>query len=150
MNKRILKFFMVLIVCCAAIFLIGCASTHSTVTEFDSAGNIVKQLESSESVIKTVMESTANKSVIIWEDGWAGYISISSGTIEDPTPHGKIYAGKTNKGWISLLPDQRGTGNISKIIQATKSDVAISLEGITSSSSSTQTIQPEQTVPNGS
>ena len=148
--RHILKLFMVLIVCSAAMFLIGCASTHSTVTEFDSAGNIVKQLESSESVIKTVMESTANKSVIIWEDGWAGYISISSGTIEDPTPHGKIYAGKTNKGWISLLPDQRGTGNISKIIQATKSDVAISLEGITSSSSSTQSIQPEQTVPNGS
>ena len=150
MNKNTLKFFMMLIVCSAVLFLTGCASTHSTVTEFDSAGNIVKQLESSESVIKTVMESTANKSVIIWEDGWAGYISISSGTIEDPTPHGKIYAGKTNKGWISLLPDQRGTGNISKIIQATKSDVAISLEGITSSSSSTQSIQPEQTVPNGS
>ena len=148
--EHILKLFMLLVVCSAVLFLTGCASTHSTVTEFDSAGNIVKQLESSESVIKTVMESTANKSVIIWEDGWAGYISISSGTIEDPAPHGKIYAGKTNKGWISLLPDQRGTGNISKIIQATKSDVAISLEGITSSSSSTQLLKSEQTVPNGS
>ena len=118
--------------------LSGCASTHSLVTEYDAAGNIVRKTETSESVIKTVTSATENKTVVIWEDGWAGYISMSSGTTEDPTPHGKIFAGKTNKGWISILPNQQGLPGIAQIIQATKSDVAVSLDGIKNTSSEIQ------------
>lgn len=77
----------------------------------------------------------------MWEDGWAGYISISSGTTDDPTPHGKIFAGKTNKGWISILPNQQGLPGIARIIQATKSDMVVSAEGITATSSEIQTSQ---------
>ena len=47
----------------------GCASTHTTITEFDAAGNVIRTTETSESVIKTVTDSTQNKSVLIWEDG---------------------------------------------------------------------------------
>ncbi|MBE6367906.1 MAG: hypothetical protein E7052_08390 [Lentisphaerae bacterium] len=122
----------------AAVVMTGCASTHSTITEFDDSGNITRLTETSESVIKTVTSATENKTVIMWEDGWAGYISISSGTTEDPTPHGKIFAGKTNKGWISILPDQQGLPGIARIIQATKSDVAVSLDGISATSSEIQ------------
>ena len=50
----------------------GCASTHSTITEFDSEGNVIRTTETSESVIKTVTASTQGKSVIAWEDGWLG------------------------------------------------------------------------------
>ena len=118
----------------------GCASTASTILEYDSAGNVVKQTQTSESVIKTVTDSTKNKSVIVWEDGWAAYISVSSGTTEDPTPHGKIFMGKVNKGAISLLPNQSGLTGVSKIIQSTKNDVSASLtDGIESSSSTIQT-----------
>lgn len=115
--------------------LTGCTSTRSTITEYDNAGNMTRKTETSESVIKTVTTATENKTVVMWEDGWAGYISMSAGTADDPTPHGKIFAGKTNKGWISVLPNQQGLPGIAKVIQATKSDVTVSLDGITSTSS---------------
>ena len=120
------------------VLLTGCASTRSTITEYDAAGNIVKKTESSESVIKTVTASTQGETVVMWEDGWAAYISASSGTTEDPTPHGKIFAGKTNKGAISILPDQRNLPGIARIIQATKSDIGIALDGLTATSSEVQ------------
>nr|DAV19141.1 MAG TPA: protein of unknown function (DUF5052) [Caudoviricetes sp.] len=123
----------------AALMLTGCAATRSTVTEYDSAGNILKKTESSESIIATVTKSTQGKTVVMWEDGWAGYISISSGTTEDPTPHGKIFAGKVNKGVISILPNQQNLPGIAKIIHATKSDVSLSLtDGVSATSSEIQ------------
>ena len=120
---------------CTVLFFCGCASTQSTITEFDHKGNVVKKTETSESVIRTVMSSTKNKSVIIWEDGWAAYISASTGTADEPTPHGKIFCGKINKGWISIQYNQKNITDIAKIIQATKNDVALSFEGVKSTSS---------------
>lgn len=135
--RKLILFFL-----CGAlgVLLAACASTSSTILEYDAAGNVVKRTETSESVIKTVTDSTKNKSVVMWEDGWAAYISVSSGTLEDPTPHGKIFMGKVNKGAISLLPNQNGLPGISRIIQATKNDVSASLtDGLESSSSQIQT-----------
>lgn len=123
----------------AALMLTGCAATRSTITEYDATGNILKKTESSESIIATVTKSTQGKTVVMWEDGWAGYISISSGTTEDPTPHGKIFAGKVNKGAISILPNQQNLPGIAKIIQATKSDLSVGLDGAISESSEIQT-----------
>ncbi len=129
-----------LILSAAALFVLtGCAATKSTITEYDASGNILKKTETSESVISSVVKSTKNKSVIIWEDGWAGYISVSSGTLDDPTPHGRIFAGKINKGAVSLLPNQSGLPGIAKIIQATKSDLSVGLDGATAESSEIQT-----------
>ena len=119
----------------ALFVLTGCAVTQSTITEYDASGNLLKKTETSESVISSVTKSTQNKSVIIWEDGWAGYISVSSGTLDDPTPHGKIFAGKINKGAVSLLQNQSGLPGIAKIIQATKSDLSVSFDGAASESS---------------
>ena len=123
----------------ALFVLTGCAATRSTITEYDASGNLLKKTETSESVISSVTKSTQNKSVIIWEDGWAGYISVSSGTLDDPTPHGKIFAGKINKGAVSLLQNQSGLPGIAKIIQATKSDLSVGLDGATAESSEIQT-----------
>lgn len=116
----------------------GCAATRSVITEYDSSGSIVKTTETSESVIKTVTASTQNKTVVMWEDGWAAYISASSGTTEDPTPHGKMFAGKTNKGAISVLPNQQNLPGIAQIVQATKSDIQIGFDGLSATSSQTQ------------
>ncbi len=126
------KLFNLLLSAAALFVLTGCAATKSTITEYDASGNILKKTETSESVISSVTKSTRNKSVIIWEDGWAGYISVSSGTLDDPTPHGRIFAGKINKGAVSLLPNQSGLPGIAKIIQATKSDLSIGLDGASS------------------
>ena len=133
------KLFTLLSAAFALFMLTGCAATRSTITEYDASGNILKKTETSESVISSVVKSTKNKSVIIWEDGWAGYISVSSGTLDDPTPHGRIFAGKINKGAVSLLPNQSGLPGIAKIIQATKSDLSIGLDGATAESSEIQT-----------
>ena len=135
--RKLILFFL-----CGAlgVLLSACASTSSTILEYDASGKVVKRTETSESVIKTVTDSTKNKSVVVWEDGWAAYISVSSGTTEDPTPHGKIFMGKVNKGAISLLPNQNGLPGISRIIQATKNDVSASLtDGIESTGSEIQT-----------
>lgn len=129
------KLFTLILPVLAMFVFTGCASTQSTITEYDASGNILKKTETSESVISSVVKSTKNKSVIIWEDGWAGYISVSSGTMDDPTPHGKIFAGKVNKGAVSILPDQSGLPGIAKIIQATKSDLSVSFDGAASESS---------------
>lgn len=122
------------------LLLTGCAATRSTITEYDATGNILKKTETSESIIATVTKSTQGKTVVMWEDGWAGYISISSGTMDDPTPHGKIFAGKVNKGAVSILPNQQNLPGIAKIIQATKSDISMSLtDGVSATSSEIQT-----------
>ena len=81
------------------------------------------------------MSSTKNKSVIIWEDGWAAYILASTGTVNDPTPHGKMFCGKINKGWISILANQQNITDIAQIITATKNDVALSFDGVKTTSS---------------
>ncbi len=120
------------------VLLSACASTGSTIYTYDSDGRVTQKTVTSESVIKTVTDSTKNKSVVMWEDGWAAYMSVSSGTLEDPTPHGKIFMGKVNKGAVS--PNQNGLTGISRIIQATKNDVSASLtDGLESSSSEIQT-----------
>ena len=122
----------------------GCASTTTTITEFDADGNVIRTTETSESVIKTVVASTQGKSVLAWEDGWAAYLSVSSGTLEYPTPHGKMFAGKTNRGALSLLPNQQGLPGIARIIQATKSDLSASLtDGVAATSSEIQTAGKE-------
>ena len=108
------------------LLLTGCAATRSTITEYDATGNILKKTETSESIIATVTKSTQGKTVVIWEDGWAGYISISRG--------------KVNKGAVSILPNQQNLPGIAKIIQATKSDVSLSLtDGVSATSSEIQT-----------
>ena len=134
------KLFLFLLCGSIAAMVAGCAATRSVITEYDAAGNVSRVTESSESVIKTVTASTQGKTVVMWEDGWAAYISVSSGTTDDPTPHGKIFAGKVNKGAISILPNQTGLPGIARIIQATKSDLDVSLtDGVNASSSEIQT-----------
>ena len=133
------KLFLFLLCGAIAAMVAGCAATRSVITEYAAAGNVSRIPESSESVIKTVTASTQGKTVVMWEDGWAAYISVSSGTTEDPTPHGKIFTGKVNKGAVSILPNQTGLPGIARIIQATKSDFRASLEGVDSTSSEIQT-----------
>lgn len=134
------KLFLFLLCGSIAAMVAGCAATRSIITEYDAAGNVSRVTDSSESVIKTVTASTQGKTVVMWEDGWAAYISVSSGTTEDPTPHGKIFAGKVNKGAVSILPNQTGLPGIARIIQATKSDLDVSLtDGVNASSSEIQT-----------
>lgn len=127
----------VLLLSLSLLFLFGCVATRSTITAYDASGNIISKTESCESIIKSLTASTKGKTVVMWEDGWAAYISISSGTTDDPTPHGKIFAGKINKGVVSIRPEQQNLSGIAQIIKATKSDLSAGISGIHSSSDNT-------------
>lgn len=119
----------------ALVVLTGCTATKSTVTEFDKDGKVVKVTETTESVVSTLTKSTANKTVIAWESGWAAYISASAATQEDPTPTVKLFAGKTDKGIISAHKDQKDWSNIAEVIKATKYDLEVSANGVKSGNS---------------
>ena len=118
---------------CCTMLLSGCAGSKSIIKEFDVEGNIIKETTTNTSVIEHVIEGTKNKNVIIWESGWMAYISCSTATLEDPTPTVKMFAGKADKGYISLHKDnQTDLNNVAEIINATKQDLQISKDGINS------------------
>ena len=110
----------------------GCTATKSTTITYDAEGRITSRTESSESVVKEITTSTAGKTVIAWESGWAAYISGSTATEEDPTPHVKMFAGKTDKGVISALPNQTGWDGIAEVVKATKYDLQLTPSGVSS------------------
>ena len=86
------------------VLLSACASTGSTIYTYDSEGRVTQKTITSESVIKTITESTKGKTIIAWDNSWLAGISASTATTEDPTPTIKILAGRNDKGVINVLP----------------------------------------------
>ena len=111
----------------------GClSSTASTVTEYNAEGKVVKITQNSESILKSVTESTKDKTCIVWESGWAAYISASTATTEDPTPTVKMGVGKVDKGAISLHKDHKELqNNLPAVIHAPRDDLSVSVDGVT-------------------
>lgn len=118
------------------LLMAGCTATKSTTVTYDAEGRITSRTESQESVVKEITASTAGKTVVAWESGWAAYISGSTATNDDPTPHVKMFAGKTDKGLISALPNQTGWDGIAETVKATKYELQLSPDGVTSKSES--------------
>jgi len=114
------------------LLLAGCMTSTSTVTEFDAAGHVVKKTVTNDSVVKSLTMSTKDKTVVAWESGWAAYLSASTATNDDPTPHVKIFAGKTDKGVISALSNQGNWDGIAGAINATKYDLSVTSQGVQS------------------
>ncbi len=125
----------------AAFALTGC-TTESVVTEFDQAGNIVKVTKSSKDPFDKITESTKDKTVVAWSNGWAAYIRASSITAESPTPTGEIYAGKLAKGVLTLHKDQTNADKIPAIIAATREDISVDFSGIKSTSGNDEAEEP--------
>lgn len=110
----------------------GCLSaTRSTVTEYDQQGRAVRTVETTESVVTSLTKSTANKTVVAWESGWAACITASTATMQDPTPTVRLFAGKTDKGVISALPGQQDWTGIAQTVTATKYALEVSPNGVT-------------------
>ena len=121
---------------CFALLLSGCLSaTRSTVTEYDANGRVERVTETTESVVTSLTKSTANKTVVAWESGWAAYISASTATMTEPTPTVRLFAGKTDKGLVSALPGQQNWAGIAEAITATKYELNVTPEGVSSASS---------------
>ncbi len=123
----------------AMLMTAGCfAPTRSTTTIYREDGSIEQVIQSSESVVKTLSESTKNKTVIAWQSGWMAYASVSIATTQDPTPGAKIFAGKSDSGVISTLPNQKNWDGIARTIQATRQDLTVGADGISSVGTSIQ------------
>ena len=118
----------------ACVALAGCTATKSTAITYDANGKVVSRIETQESIVKEITESTKGKTVVAWESGWAAYISGSTATNDDPTPHVKMFAGKTDKGVVSALPQQTGWDGIAAAIKATKYELQVSPGGVASTS----------------
>lgn len=115
--------------------LTGCfTGTTSTITEYDIAtGKITKVTNTGESVIKSVANSTKDKSVITWESGWLAYISASTSTAEDPTPTFKMGVGKTDKGAITIHQKHKNIASVlPAVIQATRDNLTVTPDGVQS------------------
>lgn len=108
----------------------GCTATETVVREYDAEGNLVKKTCTSESLVKDITESTKNKTLVVWENGWAAYLSASTATNDDPTPTVKMWAGKTSKGVISALPEQKNWKGIAASITATRENLRVSPSGM--------------------
>lgn len=131
-----------------AVMVTGCATPKATINEFDQSGKLVKQTITEDvDAIQKITEATKNKTIIAWSDGWAAYISASTATKEDPTPTGKIFAGKVAKGYISLLKNQKGLEHIAEIIYATKSDLKVTTSGVSNTSSTAPNKAEKEAVP---
>ena len=129
--RKLILFFLVSSLC---VLLSACASTSSTILEYDASGNVVKRTETSESVIKTITDSTKGKTIIVWDNSWLAGISASTATAEDPTPTVKILVGRNDKGFINVLP-QHDIAVFEKIIPAIRSgDFNAGVTGVTSTS----------------
>ena len=86
--------------------LTGCfAPTRSTMTEYDAEGRIIRRTESSESIVKTVVESTKDKSVVVWDNSWLAYLAVTTSTVEDPTPTMRMGVGRADKGAATIHKD---------------------------------------------
>lgn len=127
-----MKFIMTVFLAVATIVLTGCfTGTTTTITEFDTKGNVVKVTETGESVVKSVVESTKDKTCITWESGWAAYLTATAASTEDPTPTLKIGAGKVDKGVITLHPNHTELQKIiPDVIKSTRQDLTVSTDGV--------------------
>lgn len=116
-----------------AIFASGCSTM--TVTTYDpETGKIQKVENISTDVVGSIVQATKDKTLVTWKSGWAAYITASPGTMDDPTPTGKIFAGKVDEGYISIHKDHKGQdinwAGIAEVVTATNKSLNVSMSGV--------------------
>lgn len=126
--RKLILFFLISSLC---VLLSACASTGSTIYTYDSEGRVTQKTVTSESVVKTITDSTRGKTVIAWDNSWLAGLSISTATTEDPTPTIKILAGRNDKGVINLLPEHNISALIEVIPAIRAGDLTLGISGVT-------------------
>jgi hypothetical protein len=67
LRKNTMKKLSLMLVAVFSLFLTACfAPTQTTISEYNADGKLIKTTVTSESVIKSVVESTKDKSLITW------------------------------------------------------------------------------------
>ena len=122
-----------LIAMLALVIMTGCfAATQSTVREYDpETGVMLRETISSESVVKNITDATQSKTIVAFDDGWAAYISVTAATLENPTPTGKMFAGRTAHTYMSIHPDQQNLDGIAAVISAIRAgSLSVGVDGV--------------------
>lgn len=112
--------------------LSACAPTMSSIEEYDAEGNLVRRISTSESVVKTLMKATENKTLIVWDNSWLAGITATMSTLEDPTPTVKILFGSNDKGMISLHPNHRIESVAKFLPEMRKGELSLGASGVVS------------------
>lgn len=114
------------------VFLAGCG-TLSTVTTYDSDGKIQTVEYVDADTVGSIMQSTKDKSIFIWESGWMFYLKGSPGTYENPTPTIVMFGGKIDKGYASIHKDHQDMNfaGLASVVEATNKTLTISPQGAT-------------------
>lgn len=137
--------------------LTGTTETSTTITEFDTNGKVTKTTvtnASTESIVSSVMESTKEKSLVVWDNSFKAYLSVSWGDTSTPTPHVDMGIGKNDKGYFSLHKNHDAEYGERMIQAARAQEITISTTGIETSSgkeankeqTDAETEKPETTV----
>lgn len=114
----------------------GC-TTATTVEEYDATGKIVRKTVAERDIVEKITESTKDKMVLAWTNGWAAYVKaevteVTSGTV---TPTGEIFVGKLNKGYLSVPQGFKTSGiDIPSIIAGTHENLSVGFTGASSAS----------------
>lgn len=133
------KIIIALTVIAAALLLPGClAPTQSTIREYDAAGNVIKETVTSESIVKTVVESTKDKLVYLNDQSWlAGIRAIPPGSsAENPMGTLEILAGRSDKTMLTMPMEKTSdvaaaTSGIEAITTAARAgDIMLSATGV--------------------
>ena len=140
-KRSLLRFVPKYAICLPVLLLAGCFSpTKSTITEYDANGHIIRQAVTSESVVKTVVESTKDKSVVVWDNSWLAYMTVTTSTVEDPTPTMRMGVGRADKGAATIHKDHDLT-LLPAVIEAVRAgEITVSVSGI--GSRNDKTAQP--------
>ncbi|OGV53551.1 MAG: hypothetical protein A2017_20855 [Lentisphaerae bacterium GWF2_44_16] len=126
-------FTMIGLVSATAIIMTGCNST-STIKEFDSSGNLIKETTTKESVVEQIIASTKGKTVVAFRE-WYGIVLRAEPSTETLFALDIGYIHK-NTGVVSLLKDQQNLDKVADIVKAIKQtdSVSASTTGVSSSS----------------
>lgn len=122
-------------VCVAVALLCGCGTTSYKVTTMDDKGTTQTVEFVDADVVGSIMQSTQDKSVFIWESGWLFYIKGSPATYDNPTPTLVLLGGKLDKGYISIHKDHQKVNfsGLAKVIEATNKSLNVSASGASES-----------------
>lgn len=117
--------------------LTGTTETKTTITEFDSEGKVVKTTvtdASTESIVASVMNATREKSVVVWDNSFKAYLSVSWGAVDNPTPHVDAGIGKNDRGYFSLHKNHDSSDGERMIQAARAQEISIKATGMETSS----------------
>ncbi len=117
----------------------GTLTNTSTITELDASGRAIRTTVTNEAVASKLMESTKDKTVVLWDNSFLAYVSASTATVDDPTPTVRMGLGRADKGLMTIHKGHnlKYAPDIIKSIRA--GTISLTLTGITTGQSGDQT-----------